>query len=128
MLVELGGNVVLVAEDEPLIAMDLTAQLEEAGLLVVGPECTIDGALASIDGRIVDVAVLDVVLRSGLVYPLADILAVRGIPFIFATGIGADKLPSKYIGTPTCEKPFAPGSILRAISAAIRNDVRLAAT
>jgi DNA-binding response OmpR family regulator len=127
MRMKLDGYVVLVAEDEVLIGMHITAELEEAGLVVIGPQSTVVGAMASIDGRHVDVAVLDLVLGSELVYPLADILAARGIPFIFATGIGGDKLPPEYARAPVCEKPFAPGSIVCAVSEAIRNNFRLAA-
>ena len=54
----------------------------------------------------IDVAVLDVNLNGQLSYPVADALAARGIPFVFSTGYGKDRLPDGYRSFPVLQKPF----------------------
>src|SRR4030095_4915971 len=81
----LEGLRVLVVEDEALIGLDLEQMLEDLGCDVVRrSNASIDAdALASLA---VNAAVLDVALANGNSYPVADLLAEHGIPFIFATG------------------------------------------
>mgnify|MGYP003694221943 CR=1 FL=1 len=40
------------------------------------------------------------------IYPVADILAKRGLPFVFVTGYGERSLPEAYRGRPALQKPF----------------------
>jgi DNA-binding NtrC family response regulator len=54
----------------------------------------------------IDVAILDVNVAGELVYPIANQLEERGIPFIFSSGYGAGGLPVEYRGWPTLSKPF----------------------
>jgi DNA-binding response OmpR family regulator len=51
-------------------------------------------------------AILDVNLDGEEIFPVADILAVRGLPFIFVTGYGERILPDRYRDRPTLQKPF----------------------
>jgi CheY-like chemotaxis protein len=103
----LTGRRVLVVEDEYLLADDLTQSLIEAGADVLGPAPSIEEATALIAAEAhIDAAVLDVNLRGEMVFPVADALRARGIPFAFATGYDQGALPDRFSDAPRVEKPF----------------------
>src|SRR3954467_14286390 len=87
----LRGRCLLVVEDEYLIAADLTASLESLGVEVIGPAASVEEALALVHNSSdrIDGAVLDINLRNERVYPVADVLIERGVPFVFTTGYDA---------------------------------------
>jgi CheY-like chemotaxis protein len=97
---------VLVVEDEYLIRMLLEEMLDELGYGVAAAVGTISEArkLAT-DGEF-SAAILDVNLDGQEIYPVADILANRGLPFVFVTGYGERSLPEAYRGRPALQKPF----------------------
>ncbi len=98
---------VLVAEDNYVIAEDLRAGLDAAGVDVLGPVPDLQGAVDLLAREpALDAAILDVSLGRELVYPLADALGAQGIPFIFATGREASEVPAAYAEVPRCEKPY----------------------
>lgn len=103
----LRGLRLLIVEDEFIIAFDLAQTLEDLGMAIVGPAGTVSQALALVEaeGAHLDGAVLDVNLRDEQVFPVADALAARGIPFVFTTGYDAAILPARYADVPRCEKP-----------------------
>jgi CheY-like chemotaxis protein len=70
--------VVLVVEDQFLIAMDLQHLLEQHGWRVLGPALAVEEALRLLDGETPDVALLDVNLRGATVIPVAEALRARG--------------------------------------------------
>lgn len=105
-LSSLNGRRVLVVEDEYLLAEDLRAALERQGAEVMGPVATVAGALDLLRrGPAPVIAILDINLQGEMVYPVADALRARGIPFIFATGYDAQAIPPAYAGVPRAEKP-----------------------
>lgn len=117
----LDGKRILVVEDHALIALDLQATLEDDGAEVVGPFHSLAAAMraASADPDF-DAAILDVDLGDEDVFPLADRLAERGIPFVFHTGhSGIDRLHARYGGAPVIFKPARPGEVLRRLAGAI---------
>ena len=79
------GRVVLVVEDEILVAMDLEQLLQRHGWRVLGPATTVAEALRLLAGERPDVALLDVNLRGELVTPVAEELRVQGVPFVLAS-------------------------------------------
>lgn len=98
---------ILIVEDEYLLADDICHALEQAGAIVLGPVPGIDGALALIEAEShIDAAVLDVNLRGEMVFPVADALVDRNIPFAFATGYDQWTLPDRFAAYPRLEKPF----------------------
>ena len=105
----------LVVEDEYLIAADLTASLESLGVEVIGPAASVEEALTLVknDGHRLDGAVLDINLRNERVYPVAEVLTARGVPFVFTTGYDAVALPNAYAGAPRCEKPVDKVQLVR---------------
>ncbi len=51
-------------------------------------------------------AILDVNLGGKEVYPIAEIVGRRGLPFVFVTGYGESSLPPPYRDRPSLQKPF----------------------
>ena len=116
------GHRVLVAEDEALIAMDVEAALRRAGWEVVGPVARAADAVrlaAGAEGPL-DTAVLDIRLSDGMVYGAADLLAARGVPFLFLTGYGPETLPERLSGRPVLRKPISTGRLSAALEDAAR--------
>lgn len=99
-------NRVLLAEDEMVIAMLVEDMVVELGYEVVGIISKMDDALRVMACLTFDVAILDVHLNGKLVFPLADALAARHIPYIFATGYGRRGIPVAYSRRPILQKPF----------------------
>jgi CheY-like chemotaxis protein len=114
----LRGRRLLVVEDEYLIAASLARELEGRGAEVAGPAGSVRDALALVEaeGDRLDGAVLDINLRDERVYPVADALAARGVPFIFLTGYDARVIPDAYAGVPRCEKPVSSALLSRTLS------------
>ena len=102
----LQGLHVLVVEDEYLLAQELCRGLASEGARVMGPAPRLDAALDLLErGPPPSLAILDVSLQGQMVWPLADALAGRGIPFVLVTGYDADAIPEAYAGVPRCGKP-----------------------
>ena len=116
MTIALQGRRVLVIEDESLVAMLLETILEDMGCVVIGPESNIDDGLITANGAAsLDAALLDVNVAGREVFPIADALRARGVPFVFSTGYGEAGLPEHWRGHPTIQKPFTEGAIRDAL-------------
>ena len=100
------GLRVLVVEDEVMIALLLEQMIEEIDCQVVGPVGRISKALEIASKETIDVALLDINVDGKEVYPVAEALTARSIPFAFVTGYGREGLRASYRGTPTLAKPF----------------------
>jgi CheY-like chemotaxis protein len=112
----LAGRRVLVVEDQYAIALDLCESLDQQGADVVGPASSVEDALVMLEGGArPDVAVLDIRLRGGLVYPVADRLQQLGVPYLFATACEQSEIPERHRRAPRFEKPVRLTSILEAI-------------
>lgn len=106
---------VLLVEDEYLLADQIARAFRRAGAEVVGPASTLAQGLALVGSlRRLDVAVLDVNLGGEAVYPLADELARREVPFLFATGYDAPVIDPRYARVPRVEKPHTAADVLHA--------------
>jgi CheY-like chemotaxis protein len=97
---------IFVVEDEFLIRMLLEDMLDELGYAVAGVAGRVDEAAEIAKTGEFDLAILDVNLDGHEVYPVAAILAGRGVPFVFVTGYGGRGLPEPYRNHPTLQKPF----------------------
>jgi DNA-binding response OmpR family regulator len=97
---------VLVVEDEAVIAMLFEDMVLEFGSEVVGPVARISDALDLARNAELDAAILDINLGGAVIFPVADVLRERGIPFIFATGYGATSFPPRFRDSPALQKPF----------------------
>ena len=108
------GRRILLAEDEMMIALDIEIALEDAGAEVIGPVDDIDVGLRLLRGEIeIDAAVLDVDLHGKDVFPIAEALHARGVPFLFHTGHGSrEELKNRFDGAPVCIKPVLAEDML----------------
>lgn len=94
--------------------------LEDMGCTVVGPASTVDEAVALIaDETALDGALLDVNVAGREVFPVADALKDRGVPFVFSTGYGEGGLPDHWRGQPTIQKPFTEQTVREALMKAL---------
>jgi CheY-like chemotaxis protein len=113
------GTRVLVVEDEGAIAMLIEDILEEFGCEVVASVARLAPACEMARTVMVDLAILDVNLAGEQVFPVADILLSRHIPFLFSTGYGASGVPPKYSGRPVLHKPFSHIELQQKIAIAL---------
>ncbi len=84
----LTGSLVLVAEDQIFIAMDLALAVEDAGGEVAGPVASVENALALIETRRITAAILVYNLTDGDITPVAMLLLHANIPIIIQSGVG----------------------------------------
>jgi CheY-like chemotaxis protein len=113
----MSGLRILMVEDEALVALDIQNLLTDAGCDVVACLSELDGALAWLEARRepLDGAVLDVNLGGRMVFPLADALKARGVPFVFATGYGSMQELVRYEGAVVLAKPVAEAELRSAV-------------
>jgi DNA-binding response OmpR family regulator len=102
---------ILVVEDEMLIAMVIEDAVHDSGGQVVGPAATLEKALKLVEEEEFDAAILDVTIRGGKVYPVAERLLKRGVPFVFASGYGDWALPAELRDKPRLTKPFTAAAL-----------------
>lgn len=107
------GSVILVVEDEIELSRLFVEALGDAGFRVV-PAYSVADALSSLASHTVDAAILDVELRDGPVFPVADQMAARGIPFfrfrcLLSSGSEAASGRAICHQTVQCQRASAPG-------------------
>ena len=113
-----GGSVFLV-EDEVMIRMMVADMLEELGYSIAAESGEIGDALKLAQSVEFDLAILDVNVNGKVISPVADLIAARNRPFIFATGYGSSGLPPEYRDRPALQKPFQIESLARMIDTAL---------
>ena len=108
----LTGCRILVVEDDWFISNDLKRMLARHGANLIGPVATLDEALdlARQDGF--ELAIIDIKLRDGMAYPVADELRRQSVPFVFATGYPSDAIPDRFSDVLLFEKPFEAVGLL----------------
>lgn len=108
---DVAGCRVLVVEDETLIAVLIEDILAEMGCEILGPIGKLEAALQTAKDGVFDIAILDVTIRGGKVYPVAEELIARGVPFILATGYGDWALPPPLHEKRRLTKPFTAAEL-----------------
>lgn len=109
--------IVLVAEDELLIAMDVMDELDLAGFQTIGPFADIKRALDYCQRKLPDCAVLDVCLRDGESYPLADWLAAQQVPVVFHSAHASEReLSARYPLARFCPKPASKSALAEVVA------------
>lgn len=109
---------ILVVEDEIELATLFAEVLGSAGYEVIAADSVTD-ALSTLRYQQVDAAVLDIELRDGPVFPVADRLATQGTPFLFASAVYAQMVPRQHQGTPFIGKPFEIATLLARVDEAV---------
>ena len=112
---------ILVVEDDPLIALDLKATLEHAGVVVLGPAGRLNDAMLLAEKSLPVAAVLDVRLEVGTSLPLAKWLAERDVPFLFQTS-DPTLIDAAYSAAPVLRKPFRPEQLIAALAALLAKE------
>ncbi|WP_271078423.1 response regulator [Aurantiacibacter sp. MUD61] len=114
-----GPPKVLVVEDEFIIALDLSETVRDLGYRVEGPFACRDHAMIAIDGKLPDLAILDVMTADGEVFPLADALTEAGVPIIFHSGHVTEKdVAERYPEAQAVSKPCPPDQLIAMIERA----------
>lgn len=116
----LNGRDILLVEDEALIAMEIEMVLEAYGALIHGPIPDLPGATQAAEAGHFDAAILDVDLCGEDVFPAAQVLQRRRVPFLFHTGHATrGELQRDYPDVPVCKKPMASDRLARCLAALI---------
>ena len=114
------GLRILVVEDQAPIALQLEDMLIESVCEVVGPASRVGQALRLLYEHPVDAAVLDLNIAGELVYPVADALDARRLPYVFATGYSLSDLAAPYRSRRILQKPFSRRVFIDAMCETIR--------
>jgi len=112
------GKKVLIVEDSYLLALTLEDMLTDSGADVVGIAPSVAIALKAMEDHTIDIACLDINLGSETSFPIADALALRGIPFVFVSAYKADVVPPAHRHRPFVSKIEAHLELLSACRAA----------
>jgi CheY-like chemotaxis protein len=116
----LQGCCILIVEDEAMVAMILEDLLQELGCQFTEIASRVETALISIMARPFNIAILDVNLKGETSYPVADMLELRKVPFLFATGYGTAVIPEKYRQRTVLQKPFRKQELEKALLMALQ--------
>lgn len=113
---------ILIVEDEPLIAMELARVITDAGGTVVAMLRTESEACAFAGSGQIDAAVLDIWIKDGKSYPVAEVLKSRGIPFVFCTAdTGEDHRLAAWTQVPVLAKPYRPDKLVALLGCLLSN-------
>jgi CheY-like chemotaxis protein len=115
----LEGVRVLIIEDDSLVAMSIADMLSDLGCSVVANAGNLTQAFEMVAAGGFDFALLDVNLRGKEVFPVADVLSQRGIPYAFASGYGRAGLPEEFRTRPVVSKPFQIEELSAVLSSAL---------
>ena len=111
---------ILVAEDEYIIAMDLCQTVSEAGFAVEGPHADAASAMIALKQNTPDLAILDVNLHDGEVFPLAEQLIEQDVPVIFHSGhFARQEMKARFPEAYACAKPCPPSDIIDTVQEAL---------
>lgn len=108
----LEGRKILIVEDEAPIALNLASAVSQAGGVVVGPTASVAASFALMAEHTLDGALLDIRLRGETSFPLADVLAVLNIPFVFVSGLSSALMPYTHRDRPLFDKPYDPRDVI----------------
>ncbi|HYH23310.1 MAG TPA: response regulator [Azospirillum sp.] len=115
----LNGLRLLLVEDEAMVAMMLEDMLGDFGCEIVGPAASVAAALELAGHEGLDGAILDVNVGGEPIYPVAEALVARGVPFVFTTGYGAADIDRRFADAPAVQKPFSTGALRDALAATL---------
>jgi DNA-binding NtrC family response regulator len=113
----LNGKTVLIVEDEAIISFMLEDMMVDLGAGKMFHAATITEALAAIEARAPQVAILDLNLGGEFSYPVAERLESLGIPFLFTTGYG--RVEERWSSHSIVQKPFELAAIAGALRKAL---------
>jgi DNA-binding response OmpR family regulator len=110
----------LVVEDEPLIAREIEALLEDEGATVF-PAFSVSHAIRLIDASPLSAGVVDIRLGKDTAEPVCEALARQQVPFVFFTG-QAEAVWKRWAASPVVSKPATAAAIVGAIKYTLAAD------
>jgi DNA-binding response OmpR family regulator len=113
---------VLIVEDRSIIASKVRRELERSGFPIAGMVANVMDAAWLAETLTLKAAVLDVDLRGEPVYPVAETLRRRGVPFLFLTGFDHHAISPAWQHVLLVEKPFEGVTLTKALAAAIAGE------
>jgi DNA-binding NtrC family response regulator len=117
--IRLDGLRVLIVEDESLLSLLLEDMLAELGCQVVGSASSVAEAIEAVGKVDAGAAILDIKLGDQKSFAVAEALAARGIPFVFATGYGDGQVEDPWRGHYVLQKPFAQDQLAEVLTRAL---------
>jgi len=117
-----GGNRIILVEDEILVAMMMRDILSDLGFSVVGPFSRLSEAMIAAVHDDIDAGIIDVNLGGEFVYPVAEVLVARDIPFIFVTGYGVESIDDRFASVPVIKKPVQRQVLQTIFAPAVREE------
>jgi CheY-like chemotaxis protein len=112
----LRGACILVVEDEWMVSALLVDLLQGFGCEVVGPAARIAMAIDLAATQKIDCGLLDLNVAGELVYPVAQALSDRGIPFVFTTGYRKTQILENFRDRPLLRKPYRPQELMQILA------------
>ena len=110
---------ILVAEDELIVGYDLCDTVAEAGYVVEGPFDDLSSAMLAYQRNKPDIAILDVQLGDGIVYPLAEQMMADDVKVIFHSGqLTPDQVHERFPGARALMKPCPPAEVIHSVQEA----------
>ena len=120
----LDNKTILLMEDNPVLGLEVAFALEDEGAAVKGPVARLEAGLDALDAAEPDAAVLDVELADGEVFPLAERLRERGVPFVFYTARGSEgHMRARAGDAPVISKSHGSATVVEALRERIASDV-----
>ena len=114
---------VFLVEDESLVAMLIEDMLDEIGYSLAGHASSVTEGVNLAQRVDAEVCILDVNIAGVSVFPIAEVLAARGIPFLFSTGYGAAGIPPRWAGYTVISKPFDISTMAQALQALVERSM-----
>lgn len=110
----------MIVEDEAVVAMDLIDLVEDADAQAIGPFTTVTDSLAALRNELPTVALLDIRLKDGDSYPIAETLSAANVPIVFMSGHAESSvLAKRFPNAPFLVKPASQEAVLKALTSAI---------
>ena len=117
----LAGRRVLVIEDEYFLADDIAQKLSELGARIVGPFGDLSEAADVVDRDVaIDAAIVDINLRTEMVFPLARVLRARKVPFVFTSGYDSSSIEAEFQDVRLLGKPLDIAAMARELANMIK--------
>ncbi|HYC02215.1 MAG TPA: response regulator [Azospirillaceae bacterium] len=117
-MTDFSGRSILLAEDEPIVAMMVEDMLLDLGARVIGPAASVGKALDLARAGGIDAAVLDVNLNGETCHPIVDVLRAAGVPMVVATGYDQPDLGDR-TGIELIQKPYRREHLAAAVERAL---------
>lgn len=80
--------------------------LEALGCMVIGPAPNMADARVLAENEDIDAAIVDIRIRGDKAFPICEILARRGIPFVLTSGYADWTTPQEWQDRPHLPKPY----------------------